>query len=127
MMNNEIPDSNQCRKCGGQKVVYYTAGPCSGNGFITPAIHAISSSTAAICTCEDGTAKHHDGDLGHNATVSFGDCRYSADDGSTFYLEEVLISDKMRHVYLTPGEALSLLFWLKQEEAHLAALAKGDT
>src|SRR6266487_6364306 len=113
MMNSEIPESSRCQRCSGQKMNYYTAGPCSSYGF-TPAIqYAISSSSAKICTCEDSPAKHHDGDLGHNATVSYVDCRYSADDGSTFYLEEVLISDKMRHVYLTPGEALSLLFWLK--------------
>ena len=124
MMNSEIPESSRCQRCSGQKVVYYTAGPCSSNGFITPAIHAISSSSAKICTCEDSPAKHHDGDLGHNAMVSFDDCRYSADDGSTFYLEEVLLSDKMRHVYLTPGEALSLLDWLTQEKATLQRLVE---
>lgn len=70
------------------------------------------------------TIPSHDGDLGHNAMVGYDDYRYSGDDGSTFYMEEVLISDKMLHVYITPGEALNLLAWLKQEEEKLKQLVK---
>lgn len=66
----------------------------------------------------------HDGDLGHNAMVSYGDCRYSTQDGEIFFNEEVLISDKTRHVYLTAGEALSLLTWLQQEKTKLEQLAE---
>ena len=68
----------------------------------------------------------HDGDLGHNAMVSYDDCRYESGDGTTFDMEEVLISDKMRHVYITPGEALSLLEWLQQERDRLEQLVKGQ-
>lgn len=72
----------------------------------------------------NGTSIKHTGDLGHNAMVGFDDCRYSTSDGEPFYLEEVLISDKMRHVWITPGEALSLLEWLQQEKPKLEQLVK---
>lgn len=66
----------------------------------------------------------HDGDLGHNATVKYVNSLYSSSDGEPYTLEEVSISDKMRHVLLTPKEALSLLAWLKQEELNLHRLAR---
>ncbi len=68
--------------------------------------------------------KKHNGDLGHNAMVSFDECRYSTSDGDTFYFEEVLISDQMRHIFLTPKEALSLLDWLLQEKPKLQRLVE---
>lgn len=66
----------------------------------------------------------HNGDLGHNATVCYQDAHYISDDGSPFWLPEVLLSDKIRYVYLTPGEALSLLDWLQQNREKLEQLAK---
>jgi hypothetical protein len=66
----------------------------------------------------------HDGDLGHNATVMYVNSLYSTSGGEPFTLEEVSISDKMRHVLLTPKEALSLLDWLKQEELNLHRLTR---
>ncbi len=103
-----------CQQCGGHKAISYEIAPSYRNGLI---------GTIELCMCPP---KHHDGDLGHNAMVSIDSCRYSGDDGSTFYLEEVLISDKMRHLYLTPGEALSLLDWLTQEKAKLLRLVEAN-
>jgi hypothetical protein len=70
----------------------------------------------------------HDGDLGHNATVSYTDVGYiDVNDGSSFSLEEVIISDKVRYAYLTPSEALSLLTWLQQEKPKLEQLVKENS
>ncbi len=66
----------------------------------------------------------HNGDLGHNASVAYIDDRYEDDDGESFFLESISISDKMRHVVLIPLEALSLLGWLQQEREHLQQLVK---
>lgn len=67
---------------------------------------------------------NHDGDLGHNSVVWYEDMKYIGDDGSSFYCEEVRISDKTHCVTLIPKEALSLLDWLQQERSTLERLVK---
>ena len=67
----------------------------------------------------------HDGNLGHNASVTFVDDVYVSDeDGHDFMVESVSISDKTRCVVLVPSEALSLLAWLEQERTKLELLSK---
>lgn len=62
------------------------------------------------------------GDLGHNASAFYVMATYVTQNGETFSLEEVMISDKTRYVYLTPKEARRLRLWLEQEEPRLVLL-----
>lgn len=65
-------------------------------------------------------------DLGHNASVAYRSILYSCEDGSTFYSDEVSISDKMNCTTIIAKEALSLLEWLQREKPALEKMAKED-
>ncbi len=120
-MSNE---NNICEICGGVKRIEYTI------GFVEGAPHDMRVEPHELpvawrmCFGHPEPAQKHDGDLGHNASVWIEDEQHITADGETFYTKYVKISDKVRCVGLIPKEALSLLAWLKQEEAELRRLSE---
>lgn len=110
--------NNICKQCGG------VTGPFARE--VVRTLNMLHQQGTHACIGHPEPSSKHDGDLGHNATVCYQDNGYLAEDGTTFSLEEVSISDKTRRVYLTPSEALSLLAWLRQEENKLQQLAQED-
>lgn len=119
-------ESNPCPQCGGQKTpiisisAYQTNTTVPSYPMHAPTTH-VWPTYIQFCCCPQ---PRHDGDLGHNATVWYEDVSYSSSTGPSFSCCEVAISDKMRHVYLIPSEALSLLRWLQQERPHLEQLVQ---
>jgi hypothetical protein len=65
-------------------------------------------------------------DLGHNASVAYRSILYSCEDGSTFYSDEVSISDWFNCTTIIAKEALNLLVWLQQEKPKLEKMAKEE-
>src|SRR5580765_2570637 len=115
------PQYNVCDRCHGVKAVYMTIEPSYSNGF-TPMVQWTSNNTLKLCLCPPETTKHSgnldDYDIDHRhaeASLSQNGIVVAAHN-----------TKQCNAVYLDAEQALSLLSWLKQEEATLTKFAEKD-
>lgn len=116
---SETEQGNACPTCGGMLSIEYTIQFREARPYMINV-----SSMERVCLGHPMPERKHDGQLGSNATVTYGEAATSAwgiVDG--IHIEHFDLGQE-DVTGMSPSQALSLLSWLKQEEPTLQKMAK---